>query len=1062
LPEVRNAKWPLNPIDYFVLARLEKDGLRPSLPADRYTLVRRVYLDLIGIPPSPEEADAFVEDASADSYERLVDRLLASPHYGERWARRWLDLARYADTNGYEKDRPRSIWLWRDWVIRALNADMPFDQFTIEQLAGDMLPHATQSDIIATGFNRNSMLNEEGGIDPLEFRFYAMVDRVHVTATTWLGLTLQCAQCHTHKFDPIQHQDYYRFMAFLNDCDEPTVSIPDAAIAEKRRSIKAKISSLEAALVDEFPVETKIEWLTPADTEFTSEQGTEADRLEDGSFRVSGGNPDKDNYTLRFHTSQPRVTHLQIEAIPDDRFNKGGPGRSDTGNFVLNEIELRVESGEGQTQGRVVKFSSAKADYSQDKFPVANAIDGKTDTGWAVGGDGDKHLHRQAIFALDSPLTLESGATLTVRLIQQFGSHHTLGRFRISLGNELPDPRPLAERRRAHRDRRFAKWAEAELGKVAAWQPVRPSEAKCQVPSLDVEEDGSVFASGDFTKSDTYTLTFRDLPAGVKAIRIEALPDERLPGGGPGRVYYEGEPGDFFLSNLKVSAAGKALTLTNATESFAHEKDTAAKAIDNDLQSGWSIRGQEGRSNNAVFQLAEPSAEVSEWQFDMTFERYYASGLGHFRIWVTSDANAKASALPNELQQALLKYRGSGGLATLLNASEAAADRDELLRQFVLVAPELADARNDIAKVRSQMPQFPTTLVMRERSASHPRVTHIHHRGEYLQSKDAVTPGVPSFLPPLPSDARLDRLGLARWLVSADNPLTARVLVNRHWEALFGRGLVRTTEDFGFQGDLPSHPELLDWLAVELMKEGWSQKKLLRLIVMSATYQQSSQAAPELLERDPQNILLARGPRVREDSEIIRDAALEASGLLSEKIGGPSVFPPQPPGVTTEGAYGELKWNVSNGGDRYRRGLYTFGKRTAPFAMTATFDGPSGEACLARRDRSNTPLQALTLLNDTVFMECARALGRIAVQSDGTTESRVADLFRRCLTRPPSADEKARLVAFFEAQLARFNKDELKSGDLLGGDAGDSANEQAAWTAVARVLLNLDEMITKG
>jgi hypothetical protein len=1063
LPPVQDASWPRNPIDYFVLARLEKEGLKPSPEADQYSLVRRVYLDLIGLPPTPAEADAFVQNSSPDAYERLVETLLSSPRYGERWARRWLDLARYADTNGYEKDRPRSIWAWRDWVVRALNEDMPFDQFTIKQLAGDMLPHPAADDLIATGFNRNSMLNEEGGIDPLEFRFYAMVDRVHVTATTWLGLTLQCAQCHTHKFDPIQHQEYYQFMAFLNNADEPTFSLPDPKISAKRHQLQAEIDRRQAALIDEFPFESKIEWLTPADAEFTSENGSEAERLEDGSFRVSGPNPDKDNYTVTFHTSFPRVTHLQVEAVPDSQIAGGGPGRTDHGNFVLSEIELSVQPSGGQGDSQTVRFSAAQADYSQAEFPVANAIDGKTDTGWAVDGSGDQHLHHEAIFTLAAPLTLEPGARLSVRLVQQFGKHHTLGRFRISLGSELPDPQPLAERRRANRDRHFAKWVPSELAKLAHWQRVRPVEAKSQVPSLDVEEDDSIFASGDFTKSDTYTLRFRDLPAGTTAIRLEALPDERLPGGGPGRVYYEGEPGDFFLSNLKAMVDGKRIGLTNATESFANDHDTAAKAIDNDLQSGWSIRGEVGHAHSAVFQLARPiTGQTNELEMAMTFERYYASALGRFRIWVTTNENAQASGLPNELREALLIYQGPQGIQTLLTSPEAAADRDALLRYYVQVAPELADERKEIAKLRSEMPRFPTTLVMRERSPEHPRITHVHHRGEFLQAQEAVSPGVPSFLPPLPPDAPRNRLGLAEWLVSPENPLTARVVVNRDWEAFFGRGLVRTTEDFGFQGDLPSHPELLDWLAVQFMKDSWSQKAIQRLIVTSATYRQASRATPELVERDPDNILLARGPRVREEAEIIRDAALAASGLLSEKIGGPSVFPPQPPGVTTEGAYGQLQWKVSPGGDRFRRGLYTFAKRTAPFAMTVTFDGPSGEACLARRDRSNTPLQALTLLNDTVFMECARALGRQAAQRSGDANCRAEELFRRCLTRPPSPEERDRIVHFYEVELERFKKGDLKSDEFLTGGTEENSNEQAAWTAVARVILNLDEMITKG
>jgi hypothetical protein len=459
--------------------------------------------------------------------------------------------------------------------------------------------------------------------------------------------------------------------------------------------------------------------------------------------------------------------------------------------------------------------------------------------------------------------------------------------------------------------------------------------------------------------------------------------------------------------------------------------------------------------------LVEPLAGTKELQIELTCERYYASALGRFRVWVTTHTNAQASALPNDLYEVALNYRDPPALKKLLRSAEAAHDRDALLRQFVLVSPELADARKEITKLRSEMPKPPTTLVMQERSTAHPRVTYRHHRGEFLQAKEAVEPGVPSFLPPLPPDAPRNRLGLAQWLVSPENPLTARVTVNRAWEAFFGRGLVRTTEDFGFQGELPSHPELLDWLAVEFVHQGWSQKKLARLIVSSATYRQSSVAKPSLLERDPQNLLLARGPRFRVEAEIVRDAALKASGLLSGKVGGPSVFPPQPPGVTTEGAYGELKWNVSQGEDRYRRGLYTFAKRTAPFAMSATFDGPSGEACLARRDRSNTPLQALTLLNDTVFLECSRALGKLAAELSGSPDGRVNSLFRRCLTRPPTEPERERLVHFYETQLDRFNRGELSAAAILGHTEAKHPNDQAAWTALARVLLNLDETITK-
>ena len=1049
LPEVKDRAWPRNEIDYFILARLEKEGLKPSEQADKHTLVRRLYLDLIGLPPTPEQADAFVNDDSGNACENLVDSLLASPHYGERWARRWLDLARYADTNGYEKDRPRSIWPYRDWVINALNSDMPFDQFTIEQIAGDLLPNATLSQKIATGFHRNTMINEEGGIDPLEYRFYSMVDRVHVTATTWLGLTMACAQCHTHKYDPIQHTEYYQFMAFLNNADEPKVEAPTSDILERRKVFEENIARLEAALPEKFPLPANIEWFVPAGAEFKSEQNEPAEILADGSIRLTSPNaPEKDTYTLNLRSSAPRITHLQVEAIPDEKVGKGGPGRTDHGNFVLTEIELEAKAG---GESRKAKFTTGEADFSQDGFPPQNAFDGKSNTGWAIAADKSTRLHRRVVFQLAEPLTVDRASEITIRLRQDYGSRHTLGRFRVSLGNNLSHGLDLAEGRRKHLDEKFSRWLEAESAKLTSWTRMRPAEAKSETPVLSIQEDDSVFASGDFTKNDIYKLKFSGVPKNTRSIRLEVMPDDRLPSKGPGIVAYEGPEGDFFLSNFKVRSAGLEIPIESAVQSFASGGNTADKAIDNDLQSGWSINGGQGRSHNAVFHLAE-NVE-GDLEIDLTCERYYAAGIGRFRIWMNSDSKAPASPLPEDVYVTLLRHR----------ENPDSASREKLLAHFVQVAPELNSARDEIKKLRDQMPAVPTTLVMREREPGFTRATKRHHRGEFLQAKEEVTPATPSFLPGLPPGAPKNRLGFARWLVMPENPLTGRVMMNRHWEAFFGRGLVRTLEDFGFQGELPTHPELLDWLAIEFPKRGWSQKQMHKLIVMSATYQQSSHVSPALKERDPQNLLLARGPRFRIEAEMVRDYSLVASTLFSGELGGPSVYPPQPAGVSTEGAYGQLQWKTSEGADRYRRGLYTFAKRTTPYAMTATFDGPSGEACLARRDRSNTPLQALTLLNDEVFMDAARALGRWAAEQPSSPESKIQTIFRRCLTRPPSEPEVQKLTRFYQNQLNRFAAGDLKAADFLktAQASNESSNEQAAWTALARVLLNLDETITK-
>jgi Protein of unknown function (DUF1553)/Protein of unknown function (DUF1549)/Planctomycete cytochrome C len=876
LPEVRQTEWPRNAIDAFVLARLEREGLTPSPRADRSTLIRRLSLDLIGLPPTPEEVDAFVGDESPDAYEALVDRLLASPHYGERWARRWLDLARYADTNGYEKDRARLIWPYRDWVIESINADMPFDRFTIEQLAGDMLPGNAPGPRIATGFHRNTMLNEEGGIDPLEFRYYAMTDRVATTATAWLGLTLGCAQCHTHKYDPIPHREYYQFMALLNNADEPVWIVPQSDASRRR----AEIERLIATRFDDLP----------------------------------------------------------------------------------------------------------------NHFPA-----------------GEKR--------------------------------------------DEADARSVGDRRKDHLEGKFREWVASEEAKEVSWTPLRPVEANANIPSLIVEEDGTVFASGDQSKRDIYTLKFQSELSGVTAVRLEALPDARLPDHGPGRVYYEGTPGDFFLSDFRISTGGKSLLLKSATHSSSGGKaESASAAIDEDPQTGWSIGGGQGKAHWAVFNLAAPIVGRPDFEIRLLFERYYAAGLGRFRISVTSDGRAvEARGVPPEIERILMTP-----------AAERTSEQNrQLMRQFLEVAPELSKEREAIEKLRKTMPDSLTTLVMEERPPSNPRPTFVHNRGEYLQPTDRVEPAVLSILPSLPTDAPRDRLALARWLVSPDNPLTGRVVMNRQWAAFFGKGIVRTLEDFGYQGEPPTHPELLDWLALEFVRQGWSMKAMHKRIVMSATYQQSSHVSPALLAKDQENRLLARGSRVRLEAEQIRDQALLASGLLSRRIGGPSVFPSQPPGVTSEGTYGGLNWKPSDGGDRFRRGLYTFSKRTAPYAAFTTFDAPSGEVCVARREISNTPLQALTLLNDTVFQDAAQALGRQTAALPGAVETKIAALFRRCLSRAPDPSELATLLQFHRAQKERLDRKELDAAAVAGPGEGD-VQERAVWTMIARAILNLDETVTKG
>ena len=882
LPKVKDVPWPRNAIDHFILARLEQEKLRPAPEADQHTLVRRLYLDLIGLPPTPKEVDAYLEDVRSDpdaAYGRLVDRLLASPHYGERWARRWLDLARYADTNGYEKDRPRSIWPWRDWVINALNADMAFDQFTVEQLAGDMLPDATLQQRVATGFHRNTMVNEEGGIDPLEYRFYAMIDRVNTTGSTWLGLTFNCAWCHGHKYDPFEQKEYYRFMAFLNNADELEIEVPQKAQTDQRVRLEKEIDRLTAALPGKFP-------------------------------------------------------------LP-----KG------------------VKPGEGKPAGAL---------------------------------------------------------------------------------------------QRARFEEKFTEWFKAEAAKAVAWRVLKPVKLSANLPRLRMLADGSILAEGDQTKHDYYRLEFAPDQEGITALRLEALPHESLPKDGPGRAYYEGPKGDFYLSEIALSADGRSVAFAGATENYAKQwigkgKSGATQTFDGDLQTGWSTSGREGQAHQAIYRLAQPLNNPGKLILRLDFSRHYSAGLGRFRISVTSHAEpAPISSIPAKLQPLLIEP---------LDKLDQPA-RDKLRAHYASVAPELAAARKPMEALRKKLPAQPRTLIFQERPADYPRPTARHHRGEYLQAREVVASATPASLHSFPKGQPRNRLTFARWLVAPANPLVVRVTVNHQWAGFFGRGIVRTTGDFGMTGELPTHPALLDWLAVEFVRQGWSLKKLHRLIVTSATYRQSSRAQPALRARDPENKLLARGPRIRLEAELIRDAALRTSGLLAPRIGGPSVYPPQPAGITSEGVYGRVNWKVSPGADRYRRGLYTFSKRTAPFAMFATFDAPSGETCVARREVSNTPLQALTLLNDVVYIEAAQALGRMMTERKGSLDDRLTYLFRRCLTRSPEANELKLLSQYFREQQQRFRKGDLEAGKLAGGGKGDAA-KRAAWTVLARSLLNLDEFITK-
>ena len=628
LPPVKQTAWPRNAIDRFVLARLEAEGLAPGAPADRYTLVRRLSLDLIGLPPTAAEIQAYVADTDPQATEKVIDRLLASPQYGERWARRWLDLARYADTNGYEKDRQRSVWPYRDWVIKAINDDLPFDQFTVEQLAGDLLPNATIDQRVATGFHRMTMLNEEGGIDPLEFRFYAMTDRVATTGTTWLGLTTGCAQCHTHKFDPIPHNEYYAFFGLLNNADEPDLDLPRADITAQRVAhqtrLEDRLKTITRELPQKFPIEDK-QWAAPADVMATAAETTKIETLADGSIRLGLPAPEKDTLTVTFSSAIPEVHWLRLEALNDASLPAQGPGRAPNGNFVVQEVEVTRQVGDGSPAP--VRFKEATADFSQNEFPVANLIDGKLDTGWAIWmTQGNSNVPRTAVLTLDQPWTSSEKTTWTVKLPQNYGGAHTLGRLRLTVGGPVEDARPLEVRRAERVEQRFAEWLTQARQQTQNWVTLQPVSATSNLPLLTIQPDGTVFATGDMTKSDTYELKFDTDLQGITALRLDALPDDRLPAHGPGRIYYEGPKGDFFLSEFRLKVGDAPQKFKAATHSFATGNQTADRALDGDQQSGWGINGAQGEAQHAIFVLDQPLATGRGLTLQMLFEKYYAAG----------------------------------------------------------------------------------------------------------------------------------------------------------------------------------------------------------------------------------------------------------------------------------------------------------------------------------------------------------------------------------------------------------------------------------------------------
>lgn len=1017
LPQVADAAWAKQPWDAFILARQTAQGLAPSPQADRFTLLRRVSLDVRGLPPSLEEIQAFERDQRPDAYEHMVDRFLADPAFGERWARVWLDLARYADSAGYGSDPlRRNIYRYRDWVIEAFNQNLPYDQFTRDQLAGDLLPNPTPDQRLATAFHRNTMTNTEGGTDDEEFRVAAVKDRVNTTMQVWMGLTMGCASCHSHKYDPISQKDYYRFFAIFNQTadndqpdESPTLPMPTAEQKEKLRQIDEQIAAARQELAASTPelaaaqtaweasLQSKALWQAVLPTRARASSSTQFETLPDSSLRVTGPASARETYTLEIPIAPSTLTALRLEVLPDPAHPKGGSGRAADGNFVLSQVAASLRPAQGNLLlARYVRITLPGPNQMLSLAEV-EAFAGSVN----VARDGRA---RQSSTDFDGLATRAIDGNTEGDYYKANSVTHT----------------------RAEKD---------------PWWEVEFPEA--------IEMDRLVI----------WNRTDGGLGVRLRGAVVEVLGEQR-------RVLWSArlEPAPGKRTELRP-ADGQQITLSQAVADYSQEKFPVAATLANEVnrKTGWAVGPRQAEPHAAVFSLGQPltlgSPAVLVLRLKHDFEQPgYA--LGRFRLSTTDDPRLpKRSGVPADVLAIVDRPVQE---RTPEQAGRVAA-------YYRSIAPELQPVRDRIAALEKSKPVPTNVPVMVELPKERRRKTHLLTKGDFLNPGEVVEPGLPTAFHRLSDDASPDRLAVARWLTHPDNPLTARVAVNRFWAQLFGTGLVETEEDFGTQGELPSHPALLDWLAVEFQDAlKWDMKALLRQIVTSATYRQAAVVSPELLAKDPSNRWLTRGPRHRLEAEMVRDQALALSGLLSRKLGGPSVFPPQPPGLWQAAFNGERTWATSSGPDRYRRGLYTFWRRTIPYPSMAAFDAPSRELCAIKRSRSNTPVQAFVTLNDPVYVECAQALARRIIQEGGdTTESRVRFGLLLCLARPPADVQVQRLVSLFETERAAFAQDpdaarKLATEPLGPLPAGLNAVDAAAWTVVANVLLNLDAVLTKG
>ncbi len=1040
-PTVSDVGWPRDGLDRFVLARLEAEGLAPAPEAARETLLRRVTFDLTGLPPSPEELDAFLADGRPDAYERAVEGLLASPRYGEHMARFWLDAARFGDTHGLHLDNERNLWPWRDWVVDALNRNLPYDRFVVEQLAGDLLPDADLATRVASGFNRNNPTTGEGGLIVEEYLAKYAMDRVDTFGTVFLGLTLNCAQCHDHRYDPLPQRDYYRLLAYFDSLAEagsdenalappPSLRAPDGALAGEieratalaraaRERLEGPDPELDAAQAEwEARLRERLagRWTVLEPIAARASGGAEFETLPDGSLLVRGPNPERDVYELELDTDLADLRALRLEALTHPENPLGGVGRAYNSNIVLTGVELAWAPRGSSAAPRPVPLVRARADFSQPGFDVAATLDEDPVSGWAVGA---RIEDRRAEFFAAQPFGSADGARLFLRL--RFESphvQHALGRLRVSVSSDptlapvvLSPWRSLGPFRASNGDEAFATdfVDPTEIDTQASVTHAAAGDAPLAWVERPEFVDGPVHSLGDAEHAVVYLQRTLESPD-ARSLTLALGSDDSL------RVWLDGAP----LLSKRVARAA------------APDQDRVVLEL------------TPGRHELLL-------AVVNDRGGFAFASRIVGEDLG---------------GLPLELEPSLVaatEEQPDDGAAQALR-SHFRRHHSPTWRSERVRVEELEAARRELEE------RAPLTMVSADLEQR--RETRVLVRGQYDQPGEAVDPGVPGVLHALPADAPPNRLGLARWVVDPANPLTPRVTVNQHWQRFFGTGLVATPEDFGSQGALPTHPELLDWLALEFVESGWDVKALHRRIVTSATYRQDARVTPRHLERDPANRLLARAPRPRLDAESIRDAALFHAGLLVERLGGRSVKPYQPDGLWEAVAYpssNTARFVQDEGEALYRRSLYTFWKRTSPPPSLSTFDAPNREFCVVQRTRTNTPLQALALLNDVQFVEAARGLAArvLADPRVGDTSERVAMAFRRVTSRQPEAEERELLLGLLATLRARFAADPAAARALIA--VGDSASdpsldpvEFAAWTALANVLLNLDEAITRG